>query len=65
MTQPTDPSSSPAPTASTSTAANAFKPKGEAPAAGAGEKPATRDDEVATLKAQLAGLQAKIDKLSS
>lgn len=36
----------------------ATKPKEAAPAA------ATRDDEVAALKAQLAGLQAKIDKLS-
>jgi polyhydroxyalkanoate synthesis regulator protein len=44
-------------------AASAFKPKkgegGAAAAAGGG-----RDDEVAALKAQLAGLQDKIDKLS-
>lgn len=47
-------------------AASAFKPgkggeaKGGAPMAAAGS-----DDEMAQLKAQLAGLQAKIDKLSS
>jgi len=52
-------------------AASAFKPKtgGEGAAAGRADeaqKPAAgaRDDEVAQLKAQLAGLQAKIDKLS-
>ncbi|WP_157219002.1 polyhydroxyalkanoate synthesis repressor PhaR [Flavisphingomonas formosensis] len=41
-------------------AASAFKPKKEAGTASTG----TRDDEVAALKAQLAGLQDKIDKLS-
>jgi polyhydroxyalkanoate synthesis repressor PhaR len=45
-------------------AASAFKPKkGEAGAAGAAAG-GGRDDEVAALKAQLAGLQDKIDKLS-
>jgi len=43
-------------------AASAFKPKKEG---GAATGPAaSRDDEVAALKAQLAGLQDKIDKLS-
>jgi len=52
-------------------AASAFKPKTGAEGGAAGradeaQKPAAgaRDDEVAQLKAQLAGLQAKIDKLS-
>jgi polyhydroxyalkanoate synthesis repressor PhaR len=52
-------------------AASAFKPKGgeggEAPAPANGATPATpapgRDDELAALKAQLAGLQSQIEKL--
>lgn len=46
-------------------AASAFKPPmGDEKPGPAGE-PAARDNEVAALKAQLAGLQAKIDKLSN
>jgi polyhydroxyalkanoate synthesis repressor PhaR len=39
-------------------AASAFKPKGKAP-----EASASKDDEIAALKAQMAELQAKIEKL--
>jgi len=46
-------------------AANAFKPKATGPADDGAAATGTRDDEVAALKAQLAGLQAKIDKLSN
>ncbi|MBB5685513.1 polyhydroxyalkanoate synthesis repressor PhaR [Sphingobium boeckii] len=43
-------------------AASAFKP-GTAPAAEA-PKPSSKDDEIEALKAQLAGLQDKIDKIT-
>lgn len=48
-------------------ATSAFKPKTTGPAEDGTTTTggATRDDEVAALKAQLAGLQAKIDKLSN
>ncbi|WP_380878176.1 polyhydroxyalkanoate synthesis repressor PhaR [Sphingomonas sp. DBB INV C78] len=51
-------------------AASAFRPKNNGATEAAGGQPAApaaapRDDEVAALKAQLAGLQAQIDKLSN
>ena len=44
-------------------AAGAFKPGAAPAAAPAAEEPATKSDELATLKAQLASLQDKIDKM--
>lgn len=45
-------------------AASAFQPKGKGSEAGLAAEGRAKDDEIASLKAQLAELQTKIDKLS-